>query len=154
MRYSLILVSTCLLLCEISAVGMAQESQTDQGITREQAVSEALKKAISDWAGAWQSQIPDLYIAHYTLDYVPPGFASREEWLASRRSKIREPDYIKIRLIDFELIDLTEDRATTRFTLVYERPGYSDQTYKELILSNQHGLWLIEQENNLEVKVL
>jgi hypothetical protein len=98
--------------------------------------------------------LPDLYIAHYTLDYIAPGFASRQAWLADRRERLVEPDYIRLRLVDFELVSLSEASATTRFTLIYERPGYSDETLKELVFSNRGGLWLISAENNLSVKVL
>ena len=109
---------------------------------------------ISNWAGAWQSQLPDLYIAHYALDYKADGFATREAWVADRRERLRIPAWIKLRLIDFELVSITETEAVTRFTLIYERPDYQDQTYKELVLHNRNGLWLISAETNLEVTAL
>ena len=40
--------------------------------------TQILMAKISDWAGTWQAQLPDLYIAHYALDYVALGFASRQ----------------------------------------------------------------------------
>ena len=143
-----------LLLVGSWGVVTAQTESAELALTPEQVATEEIKKTIAMWAGAWQSQLPDLYIAHYTLEYVAPGFASREEWLANRRVRLVEPDSISIRLIDFELISLDENNATTRFTTIYERPSYSDETYKELILNNSGGFWLIEVENNLEVRVL
>ena len=46
------------------------------------------------------------------------------------------------------------EQAVTRFTLVYERPGYTDESYKELVFANNNGLWLIVEENNLRVSPL
>jgi len=110
-----------------------------------------LMETISDWAGAWQAQLADIYITHYTLDYKAPEWETRAEWLADRRASISKPEYIKLRLIDFEMVELTENAATTRFTLIYERPGYSDETYKELRFIGRSGIWLIKEENNLRV---
>jgi hypothetical protein len=31
------------------------------------------------------------------------------------------------------------NKATVRFTLVYVRPGYADETFKELVLNNDGG---------------
>lgn len=60
--------------------------------------TQILMAKISDWAGTWQAQLPDLYIAHYALDYVALGFASRQAWLDDRRIRLVEPEYIKLRL--------------------------------------------------------
>lgn len=146
-----------LLVCLFVSCGSAALAQADSievGLPREQVVTEQLKKTIATWAGAWQSQLPDLYIAHYSLDYIAPGFGNRQDWLADRRVKLIEPEFIKIRLVDFELVSLEGNSVTTRFTMIYESPDYADETYKELILTERNGLWLIEQENNLEVEVL
>jgi hypothetical protein len=79
---------------------------------------------------------------------------TNDAWLADRRAKLTEPEFIKIRLLDFELVSMQGNKATVRFTLVYERPGYADETFKELVLNNDGGGWLIEDESNLGVKVL
>jgi hypothetical protein len=120
-------------------------------LTPEEIVTGQLMALISDWAGTWQAQLPDLFISHYELDYVAPGFSSRQAWLDDRRSKLVEPEYIRLRLIDFELVSLTETEAVTRFSLVYERPGYADETLKELVIGNNNGLWLIREETNVRV---
>lgn len=120
----------------------------------EQETTQQLMAKISDWAGTWQAQLPSLYISHYTLDYFPEDFESREAWLADRREKLTEPEYIKLRLIDFDLVYLGKSTAVTQFTLIYERPDYTDETLKQLILTNQNGLWLIKEENNLRVTPL
>jgi len=147
-RILLVLVlSTWLAVTHAQPANESDPSPEDITITQ-------LMETISSWAGAWQSQLPDLYISHYTIDYIPPGFSSRKEWVENRRTRLLEPEYIKLRLIDFELHELTNSGATTRFKLIYERPGYSDETYKELVFQENNDLWLISEENNLEVKTL
>jgi len=129
----------------------AQPSTESAQDSWQEAATTQLMETISDWAGAWQAQLADIYITHYTLDYKAPEWETRAEWLADRRASISKPEYIKLRLIDFEMVELTENAATTRFTLIYERPGYSDETYKELRFIGRSGIWLIKEENNLRV---
>jgi hypothetical protein len=122
-------------------------------------VEKQLRDTISLWGGAWAAQLPDAYFDFYSERYVAPGFDSRQAWMADRRRRIEEPDYIRIRLLDFELVDASEllvgqQIATTRFTLVYERPGYSDRTFKELELLNTGTGWKISSEENLRVEQL
>jgi len=138
----------------ITSMASAQPSAPGDELSWEDRTTQTLMAKISDWAGTWQAQLPDLYIAHYALDYIAPGFASRQAWLADRRQRLVEPEYIKLRLLDFELVSLTEAEAVARFTLTYERPGYADETQKELVFSNRGGLWLISAENNLQVTPL
>ena len=133
---------------------MAQPEELETPLTYEEISTNQLMETISSWAGAWQSQIPDLYISHYVIYYRPPEFDSSEQWVENRRTRLIEPEFITLRLIDFELFALSDNEATVRFTLIYERPGYSDQTYKELVLQGANGLWLIKEENSLETIVL
>jgi hypothetical protein len=147
----------CLLLLLITPMVQSAESVQDEAaedLAPEDLVTQQLMAFISDWAGTWQAQLPDLYISHYTLDYVAPGYPSRQAWLEDRRERLVEPDFIRLRLLDFEMVSLTEEHAVTRFTLIYERPGYSDETLKELVFTNNNGLWLISEENNLGVNPL
>ncbi len=142
------------LLLMLSAFGcLAQEESAAPELSQVALVTQQLQKTISTWAGAWQAQLPDPYIAHYTADYFPGNFPNRDQWLADRRVKLTEPAFIKIRLLDFELVSLVENTASVRFTLVYERPGYGDETYKEMVLRNVGGEWLIEDEMNLGIKI-
>lgn len=123
----------------------------DHWLDDDTVAAEQLKHAISMWAGAWQAQLPDVLLSFYVPDYVGPGYTSREAWIADRRDRILAPESISLRLIDFELVALEAGQATTRFTLVYERPGYADETWKELVLEEHGGKWLIIQEDNLRV---
>ena len=151
MPFATLLLFAALIFSSASALAQADEFQPP---SPEEIATGQLMDTISSWAGAWQSQLPDLFISHYALDFVPPDFESREVWVENRRVRLQAPEYIKLRLIDFELHELSDNRAVTRFKLVYERPDYSDETYKELVFENYSGLWLIIAENNLRVQVL
>lgn len=117
-----------------------------------------LRNTISLWGGAWAAQIPQAYFDFYSEHYKAREFESRQAWMAERQRRIQEPEYIRIRLLDFELVEFSELligelTAVTRFTLIYERPGYSDRTYKELELLNRHGEWKISSEKNLKIEL-
>ncbi len=78
----------------ITSMASAQPSAPGDELSWEDRTTQTLMAKISDWAGTWQAQLPDLYIAHYALDYIAPGFASRQAWLADRRQRLVEPEYI------------------------------------------------------------
>lgn len=146
-----LIVSTATFAQSTSAIDADAEAQQSAAFEKQ------LRDTISLWGGAWAAQIPEAYFGYYTEYYIAPGFDSREAWMADRRSRIVSPEYIRIRLLDFELVEISEllvgqHIATTRFTLIYERPGYSDRTYKELELLNTGEGWKITSEENLRVE--
>jgi len=120
-------------------------------VSDENRVSSDLMDTISSWAGAWQAQLPDIYFSFYVPDYAGAGYTSREAWIEERRQRILAPENISLRLLDFELLAYSQSQASTRFTLIYERPGYRDETYKELNLEQLDGKWLISGETSLRV---
>lgn len=142
-------VRFALLACLLALPWFGQASMAQD--TAATATENELKETISLWAGAWAAQLPSSFIAFYTADFKADGFASREAWVDNRRQRITSPDFIKLRLIDFELVEINNAQATTRFTLVYERPGYSDETYKELGLTRVNDSWRISRELNINV---
>jgi hypothetical protein len=152
--FNKILITLFISMLISSQLAMAQSEESETPLTFEEISTRQLMEAISSWAGSWQSQLPDLYISHYVIYYKPPEFNSRDQWVENRRTRLIEPEYINLRLLDFELIEISDSEATVRFTLIYERPGYSDQTYKELVFQGANGFWLIKEENNLEAIVL
>jgi len=152
--FNKVLIALLFTLLVSIQLAMAQPEESETPLTYEEISTRQLMEAISSWAGAWQSQISDLYISHYVIYYKPQEFESREEWVENRLTRLIVPEYINLRLLDFELIELSDNEATVRFTLIYERPGYSDQTYKELVFQGASGFWLIKEENNLETDVL
>lgn len=137
----------------MSSAQLGPRSDDATGSQSVEAIQKQLRDTISLWAGAWSAQLIDPFIDFYSESYLSPNFSSREEWVENRRIRIEGPDYIRIRLFDFELIEANSNLAVVRFTLIYERPGYSDSTYKELELVNQEGEWKISNETNIQVNI-
>ncbi len=125
-------------------------SQAQQGMGSEK----ELRDTVTLWATAWSSQNPEQYLNFYEEDYYPPIFSSRRDWIEDRIRRIENPDSIRIRLFDFDLVSYGDGLATVRFMLIYERPGYGDQTLKELDLIQRNGEWRINRESNLSVELL
>lgn len=118
--------------------------------TEEQLVAE-LRGVVTSWASAWQSQFDDVYLLHYHPDFKPEDFANRQDWVAQRRTRIRDPGDIDISLRDFSLVAHDDNTALVRFWLHYSRPGYADDTHKEMLLEKMGQIWQIKREHNITV---
>lgn len=119
--------------------------------TAEELLMAELRGVITSWASAWQSQFDDVYLMHYHPDFRPEGFASRQDWVTQRRSRIRDPGDIDISLRDFSVVAHDENSALVRFWLHYSRTGYADDTQKEMLLEKMGQIWQIKREHNVTV---
>lgn len=128
-----------------------QSSEEISAESPEERLELQLRNLVTSWASAWQSQLDDIYLLHYHPLFEPEGVASREDWEASRRARLVEPGSISIGLREFELVQGDATSATVRFRLDYSRPGYADQTWKQLVLARNGELWQILRESNLSV---
>lgn len=117
-------------------------------------VIQAIRGAITTWASAWQSQLVDDYLARYHPTFKPMGFTTKALWETERRQRLGEPEWIRVTLERFEIIEVVEDKARVAFWLHYARPGYADRTRKEILLRQTGQDWLIEEELNREVQRL
>jgi len=130
----------------------AGAAQAGPELSQEEQLVLQLRNLVAGWASAWQSQLDEIYLLHYHPDFVSDDFDSRAEWEASRRTRLLEPGSISIGLREFELVQSDASRAVVRFRLDYSRPGYADQTLKELQLARNGELWQILRESNLAVQ--
>ena len=137
-----------------AAAGEAREEVVEEQLDPEEQLGLDLRNVITSWASAWQSQMDDIYLLHYDPDFVPEGFSTLADWEAARRTRISGPDTISISLREFELLTARENMAVVRLMLLYSRPGYADQTRKELVLRLRGHIWQITQERNLDVQIL
>jgi hypothetical protein len=146
--WSLVLVAACSFQPHLVQAQTLPESEE---LGPAQLLEKELRDVITSWASAWQSQLDDVYLLHYHPDFEPEDFKGRADWEASRRDRIRGPAGIRITMRGFEVVESSQDRALVRFVLIYSRPGYEDQTRKELNLRKFGQIWLIYHEHNLEV---
>ena len=139
----------------VSATGAVAQPAATDAVTdvaaQEEALKVELRDVITSWASAWQSHLDDVYLLHYHSNFKPEGFASRDAWVASRRSRLKDPADIRITLREFSLVTHDIDTALVRFWLAYSRPGYADRTHKEVLLQKEGQIWRIMREHNIEV---
>lgn len=135
-------------------VAFAQPAAADEGTdaaAQEEALKVELRDVITSWASAWQSQLDEVYLLHYHSEFKPEGFDTRDAWIASRRSRVKDPADIRITLREFSVVTHDSDSALVRFWLAYSRPGYADRTHKEVLLQKEGQIWRILREHNIEV---
>ena len=147
------LLAGCLIAISASAQNLPDAANAAQSAAEnpESLWKIEIRDAITSWASAWQSQMDDLYLLHYDPAFEPEGFASVEQWQAARRSRLQDPEHIDITLRGLEFVRLEETEARVRFWLKYSRPGYADDTHKEMQLVKNSGVWQIRSEHNVQV---
>lgn len=139
----------------LTEVTPTQETEAEQTFVSLEAAEEQLlaelRAVVTSWASAWQSQFDDVYLMHYHPDFKPEGLPSRQDWIAQRRARIRDPGDIHITLRDFSVVAHDDNTALVRFWLHYSRPGYADDTHKEMLLEKMGQIWQIKREYNITV---
>jgi len=151
----------CLLAGTLGPVCGSDQPQPDSSNSTQTAAETAeslwkveIRDVITSWASAWQSQMNDLYLLHYSPAFEPEGFTTIALWEAARRARLQDPEHIDISLRGLEFVTLEETRARIRFWLKYARPGYADETRKEMLLEKSSGVWRIRSEHNMQVRRL
>lgn len=152
-----LIAGVCFLSMQTMQPMQSKAAETDS--TEPDPFTEQIQAVIASWAGAWQSQFFTTYITHYHPEFEPEEFETRQAWREDRRERIMEPEFIRIALRDFNLLeqgfeDQGGDWVRVQFWLSYRRPDYADQSLKEIVLRQRNGLWLIAEERNLEVNII
>ena len=135
---------------------LATETGTDPGpaavepaeVAEPEPDPEALEETVHSWAMAWSEQRVDDYLASYSVDFTPPGGASRDEWQEQRRSRILRPSWIRLTLGPITSSEVGEDRMSATFSQAYATETYSDEVLKTLVLEWQEGTWKITEERS------
>lgn len=110
-----------------------------------QAPPEDIRRAVNEWASAWQNKDVDSYLKHYAGDFTPAGGLTHSAWLQQRRERLGRPGEITVQLSDPE-IKVDGSHATARFTQSYSAQGKTLRETKTLALALRDGRWLIRQE--------
>lgn len=109
-----------------------------------------LIEAVRRWARAWSEKNFDAYTGYYAGDYRAD-YATREQWIAQRRSRILRPGEIRVAVDDFEIRSQSENRAIIDFKQAFDSPTYSDRVVKRLVLNRLGDQWKITEERVLSV---
>ena len=124
----------------------ASETSAIELANRETLLFERVRR----WARAWSDKDFDAYTGFYAPGYRAD-FASHEQWLEQRRSRILRPGDIRVDVSDFEIRSQSENRAIIDFKQAFDSPTYSDRVVKRLVLNRFGAQWQITDERVLSV---
>ncbi|MDR5170538.1 tetratricopeptide repeat protein [Methylobacillus flagellatus] len=108
--------------------------------------TQAVLNAVESWAKAWSSQNVEQYLASYAKDFKTPNGESRASWEATRKTRVGKPSRIEVNLTNVKISIENEHTARAAFQQSYEADHLSQRTRKQLVLVQQQGKWLIQQE--------
>lgn len=111
------------------------------------ASEQAIRDAVTLWSQAWASQDVEQYLASYAKEFKTPGGESRASWESTRRERVSKPARIEITLSNVQLQLENKHQARVRFTQFYHAGSLSQRTSKQLVMVQQQGRWLIQQES-------
>ncbi len=112
---------------------------------------QAAVESLNGWAAAWSAQDVDAYLGFYSSDFRPSGKPSRARWEAQRRTRLKRPKWIKVRLSDIKLRPRDDGTLTATFVQEYRSNTYKDRVKKSITLIGEDDRWLIKAERTLKV---
>lgn len=102
------------------------------------------------WAQAWSSKDFEAYAAFYSTRHRAK-FATHEQWLSHRRSRILRPGEIKVDVSNIQIKWRSDNRAVIDFKQAFTSPRYSDRIIKRLGFNRVGSQWKITEERVLSV---
>ena len=90
-----------------------------------------IETSVSDWVKAWSSQDVTLYLESYSEEFLPSKGLSREAWEYERKTRLINPDYIKVSLSDISINHLEENLVDIEFIQNYQSNTYTDKNYSD-----------------------
>ena len=133
----------------IAELSTEAQTRSSAGGVAEQPAPASVEDSLRSWIARWAAQDIDGYFAGYHEEYFPRYQASVEQWMQKRRSAIRLPQWIKMEMSEFEMIESSAGQHTVRFWLSYGSPTYSDRSHKEMVMKLVDNRWLILREMTL-----
>lgn len=129
---------------ELAAIQKAEDDAARLAI---EDPTERILGTLESWANAWSIRDSDLYIAHYSKDFVPQDGLSLGDWLAQRRSVISGSEYITLEIDDINLTRTAANQVIVTFNQSYESNLLKVATLKSLTLRRyDDNKWLIIRE--------
>ena len=131
--------------------GIAASQPTGQNTLVDLANFETiLIEQVINWAKAWSEKDIDTYAGYYSSEYKL-NFATHDDWVAHRRSRIMQPAFIKIGISKIQIRTQSENQAIIEFEQSYDSPGYTDRVIKRLALSRSGSQWKITDEQVISI---
>lgn len=104
---------------------------------------------LQEWAAAWSAQAVDVYLSFYHQQYKPVNGMSRNNWVQSRRYRLKKPKWIKVALADINLVKITDKQALVNFKQSYQSNSFDDTGSKQMVLLYTEKGWRIFREKNI-----
>lgn len=106
---------------------------------------ESVRNSLTQWSAAWSDQDVEGYLAAYSRDFKPNG-TSRAAWEATRRERLRTPEFIKVSITQLEITRLQDNLVQASFFQSYRSDRFSDAVRKEVQMVWEDGTWKIWRE--------
>ena len=87
----------------------------------------------------------DGYLAAYSRDFKPNG-SSRSAWEATRRERLRAPEFIKVSITQLEITRVQDNLVRASFFQTYRSDRFSDAVRTEVEMVWEEGAWKIWRE--------
>ncbi|MDD3353902.1 tetratricopeptide repeat protein [Zoogloea sp.] len=106
----------------------------------------AVIRSVTQWAAVWSRKDVKAYLGHYARDFQPPKGMNRKAWEEERSQRLTKPGAIQVELENIQVRDVSAGKATVKLRQHYRSANLNTSSNKTLILVNQDGQWLIQQE--------
>ena len=116
----------------------AATHQTAAGQRSERAIAQFM----DDWARAWESR----NLERYSRFYDPSVFPDWRAFIEQKRGIFVSVNSISVTLSDINVISITQDGASVRFSQLYETERARFFSRKQLDLAWRNGAWVIVNE--------
>lgn len=127
------------------------EPAAQDELTQPRTAREAVIARLEEWAAAWARQDVEDYLRFYAEDFSPSGRLGRSTWEAQRDQRLSAPEWIVVRLKDFDVHELAPGRIQVDFIQIYRSDRFSDRTRKRVVLVSREGEWRILSERTLKI---
>lgn len=113
-------------------------------------INTEIKALLDQWSGAWSKGDVESYLSLYGSSFKNDKFATRSEWIYSRRQKISPEKGINVTVNNVQVA--LKDRKTiveVIFKQLYKTNRYSDDTNKQLTFKRNGDTWKIIDEREI-----
>lgn len=109
---------------------------------------EAAGTAVRDWVRAWSERRSEDYLAAYSLEFIPPGFGSRERWAQAQRKRLRRAETVDVLVRELKIERLSADLTRVRLVVApRSNPGLRSMS-RTLLLAREGAGWKIIEERD------
>jgi tetratricopeptide (TPR) repeat protein len=110
-------------------------------------LQEELAAATRRWAQDWSSRNFEAYLSHYSQNFKPDRFPTRQAWVENRRPRVARPDAILVEVTELQAKALDDTRAEVQFRQRYDSRTLKVNSVKRLVWAKEADGWKIISED-------